>query len=411
MKRVGVTLAVVLAAAGCGGKKKPPAPKAEAFSVVVAVRDDCLHHATAVARVPEAWLVASACGHTGEEGGEEELLTVRVDDRGLAAAAEPVHIVDAGWATNVLVAPVRGSGAIVSWTVARDRRAFAEAMPVDVQGRPLGGGARPLGEGRALAMSAGPGGAAMLLWHEPDTLSDVSPNAVAEIVLLVLDADARPVARQAVSGLAAAAHPAVGLAAGDDGYGVVWLEGPGNATIWGARVEGAGRSITRAAIVEPAGVVAGSRLAWPVVTLARGGAARIAFFVEIPGQPSPELWWGEGTLGGAASSWRFKRVLEAGEHRRERLAVAAHDDGAATLVWVEVPRGRDFGQLMWMRVAADGTPVSPPSVAAGGAVIFDGFPAVGSHGGAAITAAATPPAGAGGGEQSSISLTQRLSPE
>lgn len=375
-------LVAVVAAAGCKGRKRPP--DAAAFSTDVIARRDCLHHAVAAAALSDGWLVITACG--GGEAGHEELVAARLDDRGGQASEEPVHILSAGWATNVLTSGVPGGGAIVAWTSASGGEATAFAAPVDVQGRPTGV-AVALGPGRALGLAGGPGGAAVAIVSEPETLSDDVAAPGGTLTLVTIDADAQITGKLTLSRRVGPGRPWASVAAAPRGYAVAWIEaGVVRVAAAGPFAEAGAHGIASPAParLELPPVAA---FTFPAVLAGDGGAARVAAIVSTTG----EVWVGDGEIGGDPGAWRWRPAASgaAGGARRAALAAAGEARGPAALAWLE--GAGEASTIMVARLGADGAPAGSPEPAVPRAVIFDGPVALAARPGLVLVAGALAP--------------------
>jgi hypothetical protein len=409
---------VLAAATGAGcTSRRAPKPAPTAFQVAAAGRDDCVHHAAALTAVPEGWLVVSACGHTGEDGAVEEIGSVRIDERGVVGNPEPVQILEEGWATNVLVTAIPGSGGLAGWTQARAKKAKAQVIAVDVQGRLVGRPVVELGPGRLLAMAAGPGGAAVALWSEPDEMSDAGPGAVADVRLVIVDADGVPHSRIALSGAADAERPGVALSRTEGGYAAAWFEHAGLVV---AAVDSAAAPGARVRLLGDLGAVGldeNGRAEAPALAIGPDGRATVAVTIRAPGRAGAALGWGQGPIGGDGAAWTWRTVLADQGRRRERLVMQAGPAGGqVALGWLEAPQPAFPGEvagpgasagadLVWLVVDREGRAVGAPEVAVPGAVLFDGPVALASSGAGFAAVAATM---AGRADRSVLEIRQRL---
>jgi hypothetical protein len=334
------TVALLLLAA-CGSSTRSP-PAAKPFSARVLVRDDCAQHAADVTVAAAGLVVVSACGHGAEGDGRDELMATRVDAQGHETPAETLDLSEGGWITNVLVTSIDKGGGLVAWTRAVDRRATAAVKPIDVQGRPAG--ARDdLGEGRALVLVAGPGGAAVGLFREPDALSDTAVDVRARIDVVLLDADAQSRARLTLSPGADARAPQLALAAGAHGYGAAWSE---NGMLIGCAFDTDGVAGPRAPIQSPA--PAGARWRWPTLLITEHDA--IAAAIVSPPGGGDEIWLGRGQLGVGGWAWRQIVPAQAG---RSRSRLRLVQSGAALgIAYVEGGPERGLEREVLVRAAS-----------------------------------------------------------
>jgi hypothetical protein len=391
MRRAPAVAALLLALVACK-KPAPPAPVLADFDVTLDTREDCLHHATAIARVEGGTLVFGACGHIAEGDSGEEILGVRVDDKGRATTVEPVDVLEAGWATNLLAAPIAHGGALVAWTAAIDRAPSVHVAPVDEQGHPAGEKVA-LGPGRAAALASGPRGAALALLTVPDSLSDAEPGVDSGLELVVVDADGVQVSRGGVSRRIEAAHAQVALAGDASGYALVWSEA---GLLTATHTDAAGTVSARGAIVpDPTtlGLPAGARFHTPALAPGAHGSASVVAIVEVPGAAN-EIWSGEGTIGAPEREWKWQRLVGAG-----RYGHLAMERG--WLAFSDASAGGEFPSLRVMHLGE-----SAPRAAIARTVLLDGAVALAttSVGDAAIVAAAEPPVS---GAQNSLRVVQR----
>jgi hypothetical protein len=390
MRRTPAAAALVLALAACR-KPAPPAPELVDYDVALDTREDCLHHAVALARVEGGVLVFGACGHIAEGDRGEEILGVRLDGKGRATTVEPIEVLESGWATNLLAAPIKNGGALVAWTAAIDRQASVHVAPVDEQGHPAGEQV-VLGAGRAAALASGPRGAAIAVLGAPDSLSDEDPGAGSELALVVLDANGAEVSRSAVSHRVEAARAQVALAGDATGYALVWSEA---GLLTATHTDAAGSISARAAIVpDPTtlGLPAGARFHTPALAPGEGGVATVVALVDVPGAAT-EIWSGSGTIGAPEREWHWKRLVGAG-----RYASLAMD--GPWLGFADASAGGEFPALRVMRVGD-----AAPRAAIERAVLLDGPVALTRSGDAAVVAGAEPPAS---GAMNSLRVVQRV---
>lgn len=382
--------AVLLCALGACRKPTPRPPEIIDYDVALDTREDCLHHAVALARVEGGVLVFGACGHIAEADRGEEILGVRLDGKGRATTVEPVDVLDEGWATNLLAAPIKNGGALVAWTAAIDRQASVHVAPVDEQGHPAGEQVA-LGAGRAAALASGPQGAAIAVLGAPDSLTDEDPGAGSELALIVLDANGAQVSKSVVSRRASAARAQVALAGDASGYALVWSEA---GLLTATHTDAAGTVPARAAIVpDPTtlGLPAGARFHTPALVPGETGAATVVAVVDVPGAAN-EVWSGTGTIGAPERDWHWKRLVGAG--RYSGLAMDRQ-----WLGFVDASAGGEFPALRVMHLGD-----AAPRAAIPRAVLLDGPVALTTLGEAVVVAGAEPPIS---GAQNSMRVVQR----
>jgi hypothetical protein len=390
MRRAPAAAALVLALGAC----RKPAPRPPAildYDVTLDTREDCLHHAVALARVEGGVLVFGACGHIAEGDRGEEILGVRVDGQGRATTVEPIDVLEAGWATNLLAAPIKNGGALVAWTAASDRHASVHVAPVDEQGHPAGEQVA-LGPGRAAALAPGPQGAAIAVLGAPDSLSDEDPGVGSELSLIVLDANGAQVSKSAVSRRVEAARAQVALAGDATGYALVWSEA---GLLTATHTDASGTVSARGAIVpDPTtlGLPAGARFHTPALAPGEAGLATVVAIVDVP-EAATEIWSGSGTIGAPERDWHWKRLVGAG--RYSGLAMDRQ-----WLGFVDASAGGEFPALRVMHLGD-----AAPRAAIPRAVLLDGPVALTTLGDAAIVAGAEPPVS---GAQNSMRVVQRV---
>ncbi len=396
MTRASAALLVALATVACR-KAPPPAPRAVDYDVTLDARDDCLHHATALVSLgADGVLLFGACGHTSEGERGEEIVGARLDPRGRAGTIEPVEVLDSGWATNLVAAPIKNGGALLGWTAAVSRHASAYVEPVDEQSRPTGE-PTAIGPGRAAALASGPQGGALALVTEPDVLSDDDPTAGIALEIVILDAGAAIVGRQNISHRVEAARPQVALAGDADGYALVWSEA---GVLTATHTDASGTISARGAIVPDPSTLqlpVGTRFSSPSLVLT-AQHAHVAALVELPGGSS-EIWLGTGTIGARERDWHWARIVASSSSRRSGLSLSRSPDGSF-LAWSE--SAGEFSAIHTLRLDPNGAPIGPPSVAILAAILFDG-PVAALAG---IVAAAQPPAN---GATGALRVVQRVS--
>jgi hypothetical protein len=395
VKRLAVFSLLALAACHHRVKREPPVTR---YDVTVPA-SACVYHAVAAAPIEGGWMVAGACAGN-DEGGAERIIATRIDDHGLAGTSEDVELLSAGWATNVLVASTDQGGALVGWTAATPGGATATIAAIDAQGNATGDPVA-VAPGRALAIAGDGRGVALAVITEPDALSDDADAPGATLTVYTLDPEGQITGHRTITTSAQAVRPFVSLAArpGGSGWIVAWPErGAALVAELGPHAEPDHRGV---ASTNVAGLPPGARFWMPAVAGGANDTARVAAVVSggspvSGGDPSGEIWIGEGTVG---ATWTWRPIVKDVSARLGGLALAGAARGDdAVIAWTETRADRDFAQLASIRVGD-----SRPQPIFDAAVLFDGAVALAWRNGRALYATSVPPT-AGHPSELSVSL-------